>query len=85
MIRYPHRVAHVLCVLADGRWRTFHQIAESPVAMVYTALDAKQLTGTLVAMRNAGVVQSKRLHKPSGTEQLQWRLHPLITKMTREQ
>ena len=76
--RYPHRVAKVLCVL-DGEWRSFVEAFGFDFSP--GALEAKQLTGTLVAMRNRGVVQSRRLHRPTGTADVQWRLHPRIARI----
>lgn len=80
---YPHRVAKALCVLT-GEWKTFVELFGFDFSP--GALEAKQLTGTLVALRNKGVVQSrKRVHKDQGTEVTEWRLHPLLSGKFDEQ
>lgn len=75
---HEYRVAKVLCALVGSEWKTFDQIALDP-----SALEAKQLAGTLVAMRNRGIVQSRRVHRETGGEVMQWRLNPIIARMQR--
>lgn len=71
---YEYRVAKVLCVLSE-EWQSFREL----FGCVW-GIEAKQLTGTLVALRNRGLVQSRRIHKKSGGEELQWRMHPKLAK-----
>ena len=77
---YPYRVAKALCAL-DGEWRSFVEAFGFDFSP--GALEAKQLTGTLVAMRNKGLVQSRKIHRDVGTEVTEWRLHPRLARMKR--
>lgn len=79
-MKYPYRVAKVLVALQDGQWHEF--VGAFGFDFSPGALEAKQLTGTLVAMRNRGVVQSRRVHKDQGTEITEWRLHPRIARLS---
>ena len=63
---YPSREDKVLAGLSF-EWKTFDQIVQP-----YSALDAKQLTGTLVRLRNEGRVASRIVHVPQ--HRTQWRL-----------
>lgn len=65
---YPFRVVQALRSL-DRNWQTFTE-----AFTCYTALESKQMTGTLVRMRNAGIVQSRRIHRDTGAEVVEWRL-----------
>lgn len=70
---YPHRVAQVLVALGDGEWRLFYELHS------YSGpLDSKQITGTLVWLRNRGIVES-RLYTTVGP--LQWRLNPRLVEV----
>lgn len=67
---HAERVGRVIVAL-DGRgWMTFDALRE--VLPVWSALDSKQYTGTLMALKNRGLVEQRIRHEePCVTE---WRL-----------